>query len=165
MHFSLRQFFTKCSILMMSPWAYAQTAQEPIEVRVCPVPQFAQLGSKVIIDDPDVIPILSKRSSIEKDQFAIFEGGVTLINKDKKISAQLLEINRNTAVVNAQGDIHFQNNGINIFADTLNINEQQRTTSLTNTSYQFTGVLDADTMSGTYTFNGTPDKTWTATKY
>ncbi|CAM1347001.1 hypothetical protein [Tenacibaculum insulae] len=35
----------------------------------------------------------------------------------------------------------------------------------TNTSYQFTGVLDADTMSGTYTFNGTPDKTWTATKY
>ncbi|WP_286263240.1 LPS-assembly protein LptD [Thalassotalea atypica] len=141
MHFSLRHLFTKCTILMMSPWAYAQSAQAPMEVRVCPVPQFAQLGSKVIIDDPDVIQILSKRSSIEKDQFAIFEGGVTLINKDKKISAQKLEINRNTAVLNAQGNIHFQNDAIDIFAQQLKASESSQSTTLSGTDYHLKGSL------------------------
>lgn len=38
-------------------------------------------------------------------------------------------------------------------------------TDATNTSYQFTGTLSTNTMSGTYTFGTSPDKTWTATKY
>ncbi len=37
--------------------------------------------------------------------------------------------------------------------------------SSTNTSYQFTGTLLNNTMSGTYTFGTDPDKTWNATKY
>jgi len=37
--------------------------------------------------------------------------------------------------------------------------------SLTSTSYQFTGTLLNNTMSGTYTFGTDPDKTWNATKY
>jgi len=34
-----------------------------------------------------------------------------------------------------------------------------------NTTYQFTGTLLNNTMSGTYTFGTDPDKTWNATKY
>jgi len=37
--------------------------------------------------------------------------------------------------------------------------------SSTNPSYQFTGTLLNNTMSGTYTFGTDPDKTWNATKY
>ena len=37
--------------------------------------------------------------------------------------------------------------------------------SSTSTSYQFTGTLLNNTMSGTYTFGTDPDKTWNATKY
>lgn len=34
-----------------------------------------------------------------------------------------------------------------------------------NTEYQFTGTLLNNTMSGTYTFGTSPDRTWSATKY
>jgi hypothetical protein len=37
--------------------------------------------------------------------------------------------------------------------------------SSTNTSYQFTGTLSNNTMSGTFTFGTDPDKTWSAVKY
>lgn len=92
-----------------------------------------------------------------------------------------LLIHDNTPTGSWNADVTFNDDGTTIYDEpsepgtyltngTWSLNGNELTYDLdssetTNTSYQFTGTLNADTMSGTYTFNGSPDKTWTATKY
>ena len=87
----------------------------------------------------DSFTILSSTSNIKKGEYATFTGGVTLLNQDRSIVADELSVNRSTSSVNANGDIHFQNKGIDIFAETLNINQLKKSTALTSTSYQLNG--------------------------
>jgi len=133
MLFSRHHLLQKCCLVVFSPFVMAQQSQDL--AHQCPVPEFAQLGTNITIDDPDVIHILSQRTSIEKDQVAIFEGGITLVNKDQKVAAQTLEFNRETAVMDAQGDIHFQDKSLDIFADRLFATQADNSTSLTSATY------------------------------
>lgn len=139
MRFSL----TKVSFACLFFFSFGSNAQNTDTTKIalsqCPIPSFADIAKETGKEANENFTILSSSSSIKKGEFAQFDGGVTLLNKDRTIVADELAVNRNDATVIANGDIHFQNNGINIFADTLNINEQQRTTSLTNTSYQLNG--------------------------
>ncbi|AWB56678.1 LPS assembly protein LptD [Colwellia sp. Arc7-D] len=105
----------------------------------CPIPFYANLAEETGKQANDSFTILSSTSNIKKGEYATFTGGVTLLNQDKSIVADELSVNRNTSTVNANGDIHFQNKGIDIFADTLNINQLKKSTALTSTSYQLNG--------------------------
>ena len=102
----------------------------------CPIPQVAPITGDGIDLDDDAIKILSNHTAIEKDQFARFSGGVTLIKKDKKITADELAFNRLSNEINAAGKIHFQSPGVNVFAENLNASEGEGSTSLSNSSYQ-----------------------------
>jgi LPS-assembly protein len=123
--------------------AYGSNAQNTEtnnpDVTQCPIPSYTQIANESDKPANEDFTILSSTSSIKKGEYAKFTGGVTLLNKEKSIVADELAVNRENATVIASGDIHFQNKGIDIFADTLNINEQQRTTVLTDTEYQLNG--------------------------
>ena len=112
----------------------------------CPVPVYPPIysegftpGSEPEISK-DALKILSKKTSIEKDQFAKFTGGVTLIGNQQTIFADSIEINRQNSLINAQGNIHFQNTNIDIFADQLIASETSNSTRLTNSHYQLKGI-------------------------
>lgn len=105
----------------------------------CPIPSYANIANETGKQPNENFIILSSTSSIKKGEYATFTGGVTLLNQDKSVVADQLSVNRTTSTVDANGDIHFQNKGIDIFADSLNINQRQQTTSLTATSYQLNG--------------------------
>lgn len=136
MHFHRKTTFFYCCILFSSN-SSAQAIEEQINPTVsCPIPQYSQLMTAKEVEDENAFTIISKSSSIEKNQIALFGGGVTLINKAQTIKANKIEINRKNSTINAQGDIHFQNSGINIFADQLSASESSRATTLSNASYQ-----------------------------
>ena len=105
----------------------------------CPIPFYANIADTTGKQSNDSFTILSSTSNIKKGEYATFTGGVTLLNQDRSIVADELSVNRSTSSVNANGDIHFQNKGIDIFAETLNINQLKKSTALTSTSYQLNG--------------------------
>jgi LPS-assembly protein len=105
----------------------------------CPIPFYANIADSTGKQPNDTFTILSSTSNIKKGAYATFTGGVTLLNQDRSIVADELSVNRSTSSVNANGDIHFQNKGIDIFAETLNINQLKKSTALTSTSYQLNG--------------------------
>jgi LPS-assembly protein len=136
MRFSLN----KISLVFLLPCTFTSNAQNTEintnSVSLCPIPTYDNIADKTGKSANDNFTILSSTSSIKKGEYANFTGGVTLLNQDKSVVANELSVNRTNSTVNANGDIHFQNKGIDIFADSLNINQLQKTTSLTATSYQ-----------------------------
>ena len=136
MRFSLN----KISLVFLLPCTFTSNAKNTEintnNASLCPIPNYANIADKNGRAPNNNFIILSSTSSIKKGEYATFTGGVTLLNQDKSVVADELSINRTTSTVNADGDIHFQNKGIDIFADSLNINQLQKTTSLTATSYQ-----------------------------
>ncbi|MGL1955869.1 MAG: LPS assembly protein LptD [Colwellia sp.] len=105
----------------------------------CPIPTF----TKIAVNEPavtdDSIKIISKYSTIERDQIANFSGGVTLIDKAQKIISDKLAFDRLSMQINAQGNINYQNQAINIFASELNANHSSQSTTMTDASYQLYG--------------------------
>jgi len=136
MRFSLN----KISLVFLLPCTFTSNAQNTEintnSVSLCPIPTYDNIADKTGKSANENFTILSSTSSIKKGEYANFTGGVTLLNQDKSVVANELSVNRTNSTVNANGDIHFQNKGIDIFADSLNINQLQKTTSLTATSYQ-----------------------------
>ena len=133
----------KISFLCLISFTFGSKAQN-IEINTnitsqCPIPFYANIANETGKQADESFTILSSTSSIKKGKFAKFTGGVTLLNQDKSIVADELSVNRSTSSVDANGDIHFQNKGIDIFAESLIINQQQKSTSLTSTSYQLNG--------------------------
>ena len=130
----------KISLVFLLPCTFTSNAKNTEintnNASLCPIPNYANIADKNGRAPNNNFIILSSTSSIKKGEYATFTGGVTLLNQDKSVVADELSINRTTSTVNADGDIHFQNKGIDIFADSLNINQLQKTTSLTATSYQ-----------------------------
>jgi len=105
----------------------------------CAMPTF----TPIVINAPkitdDSIRITSKYSSIEKDQLANFSGGVTLIDKSQTIKADQLAFDRLLMTFNAQGNIHYQSQSIDILASELNANKKDKKSSMLNASYQLYG--------------------------
>lgn len=99
--------------------------------------------SPIVINAPkvtdDSIRITSKYSSIEKDQVAHFSGGVTLIDKSQIVKADQLAFDRLLMTFNAQGNIHYQSQSIDIFASELNANKKDKKSSMVNAAYQLYG--------------------------
>ncbi len=139
MRFSLNKVSFACLFF----FSYGSNAQSSntnnLDISQCPIPSYAKISHPSDKASSENFTILSSTSSIKKDEFAKFSGGVTLLNEEKSIVANTLSVNRNDATVTANGDIHFQNKGIDVFADSLSINEKQKTTQLTATAYQLNG--------------------------
>jgi len=106
----------------------------------CSVPIYPHLSDEPVAENPKAITILAENSAINKDKTAKFVGNVMLLKDQQVILANEVELNRETSTLDAQGDIHFQNSGVDIFAEKLNISEALGTTTLTNTQYQLAGM-------------------------
>ena len=102
----------------------------------CPVPTFKQITETESDIELNAINIFSKSNNIAKGKFANFSGGVTLIKNEHSIKANEVQVNRETSTISAQGDIHFQNQGVDVFASQLNANESEKTTVLSDSYYQ-----------------------------
>ena len=102
----------------------------------CPIPSFAQLSEFNDDVSDNTILITSTKTQIIKNELAKFSGGVTLHSVNETITADEIELNRQDLLVNAQGNIHFQNKGIDIFASQLNASKNTSATTLSDTSYQ-----------------------------
>lgn len=113
------------------------TAAAPIPVvKSCPIPQYATIeGANLDVDDNDIV-INSTTVNMRQDKFAEFNGNVTLVKSDQRIKAQRLNFDREQSTITAEGDIHFQSDSINVFADRLSASEQAAQTELINSSYQ-----------------------------
>jgi len=131
-------FFSNYSLSAVEPnkSATITTQVQTTQIQQCPIPTYNKIGVDFpkVIDDS--IRIDAKSSSIFKDQQANFTGDVTLVNKDHTILADELAFNRQTLALFAQGNIQYQNSGINIFADKLDISDASQKTTLKGASYQ-----------------------------
>lgn len=136
MRFPLNFTLFACAFFPVG-FSYADTPQVDHELLIqCPIPSYLPITSPNGKVADENFTIVSGTSSIKKGELATFRGGVTLLNEDRAIVSDELIVNRKNSTVDANGDIHFQNKGIDIFANSLNINEKKQTTLLTNTSYQ-----------------------------
>lgn len=116
-----------------------QEKNETTQIASCPIPSFPNISATNSTYNFDALNILSKSSIIEKNQFAKFSGGVTLFRKDHTVLADDIEINRLTSLINAQGNIHFQNQGVDILASQLKASKELNATVLSDSSYQLAG--------------------------
>lgn len=129
-------FFVAFSMPALAETNTKSTKQDQFQ---CTIPTF----SPMVIDAPkitdDSISITSTYSSIEKDQMANFSGGVTLIDKSQIIKADQLAFDRLLMTFNAQGNIHYQNQNIDILASELNANKKDKKSTMLNAAYQLYG--------------------------
>ena len=102
----------------------------------CPIPSYTKLATRNMIENENSITITSQQTQIEKNQYAKFTGGVTLYTPTETIIADQIELNRQDLLFNAQGNIHFQNDGVDVFASQLNASKASGGTTLSDTSYQ-----------------------------
>jgi len=129
------------SYLSVTNYSYAQEGGDKSRYMAqCPVPIYSQLSEEPAHKNPKVITILANNSAINKDKVAKFVGNVMLRMDQEVILANEVQYDREASSLDAEGDIHFQNSGVDIFADKLNINETLGTTTLTNTEYQLAGI-------------------------
>lgn len=103
----------------------------------CYIPEFSPIAKNNSSFDDETLSIISNNSYIEKNQIAKFIGDVTLSSQQQSIVAESLEFNRATSSFIASGNIQYQSEGINVFADELSSNDNKKTTQLSNSSYQF----------------------------
>ncbi|NMP30309.1 LPS assembly protein LptD [Thalassotalea sp. M1531] len=126
-------------LLIPSYSLIAQQQDTQTEQLICPLPEFKTISTNSSLLDKGTIQILSNFTSIEKDQQAIFKGGVTLIKDNQQITADEVAFNRLNAELRASGEIHFQREGVNVFANELSASESSNATSLSGASYFLAG--------------------------
>lgn len=122
------------SIFVVNSSAVAE--DEIVFTEQCPIIQYDKIVLPDVVTDNQSLTIISNHTAIEKNQFAKFTGGVTLLTPTDTIKANQIELNRQDLMVNAEGDIHFQNEGINVFASKLNASKALGGTTLNDTTYQ-----------------------------
>ncbi|MGJ8690932.1 MAG: LPS assembly protein LptD [Thalassotalea sp.] len=104
---------------------------------VCPIQQINKISPPAaLLLAGKGMAISSQKTFLEKNQIARFSGNVTMASKNQSIQADFLEFNRKTTSMTAKGEIQFQTNSINVFANYLSSNKQSNSTSLNNASYQ-----------------------------
>jgi len=114
-----------------------QTAEQP--QLQCIIPSYTPIVTKVPKVTDDSIRITSKYSSIEKDRVANFNGDVILIDKSQIIKADQLSFDRLLMTFNAQGNIHYQSQSINILASELNASNKAKKSTMLDAAYQLYG--------------------------
>ena len=125
----------------MAKYSFAQQVPNILEdTAQCPIPTFPKLVESTSTENSKAITILADNSGIKQNKVAKFTGNVKLMKDQQTILANEIELNRDNATVDATGDIHFQNKGIDIFAEHLNISSALNTTTLKNTRYQLVGL-------------------------
>jgi LPS-assembly protein len=136
-----RYFILIISCLSMAKYSFSQEYTQTLaDVTQCSIPTHPQLTEPQSLEKSKTITILADSSGIHKNKVAKFTGNVVLLNNQQTILANEIELNREASTVSATGNIHFQNQGIDIFADQLNISDSLTATTLTNTNYQLVGV-------------------------
>jgi len=105
----------------------------------CPINTFTGIASDIPDVANDNIHIYSQYASIERDQIALFNGGVTLVDKGQRILADQLAFDRLKMQIDAIGNIHYQSQSIDIFAKSLNASKTTNSTTMTGASYQLDG--------------------------
>ena len=135
---------SSCSALLAMvlslPTFAVTTEQEDTQPQAqCAIPTFVPIVTNAIQVADDSIRITSKYSSIEKDQVANFRGDVTLIDKSQTITADQLAFDRLLMTFNAEGNIHYQNQSIDILASELSASKNDKSSVMLNTSYQLYG--------------------------
>lgn len=136
-----RYFILIISCLSIAKYSFAQQVTSIAEdMTQCPIPTYPQLTNGKTVENSKAITILADNSGIKKNKVAKFTGNVMLMKDQQTILANEIELNRQASTVDAIGNIHFQNKGIDIFAEHLNINESLNATTLTGTTYQLAGV-------------------------
>ncbi len=127
---SLTQPFVLVQPLTTEPVnAFADTEQ-------CVLTAYEKITHNFTAITDQSIRIEANSSSIKENQLALFNGEVMLVNKDHTILADQLAFNRETLALLAQGNIHYQNQGIDIFAAHLNVSQSSQKTTLAETAYQ-----------------------------
>ncbi|GHE92094.1 LPS-assembly protein LptD [Thalassotalea profundi] len=133
-----RRTFSLFALLYLSQSSAQENSSVP-DIRSCPIPVYAPIDNRASDAKDNAVTIFSQNSNIIKNQQASFSGGVTLMNNNHAINANELTINRQTESISALGDIHFQNQGINVFASKLMASEQTQETQLLDSAYQLNG--------------------------
>jgi len=129
------------SYLSITNYCYAQDNSDALsDMAQCPVPKYPQLSVEALADNSKSITILAENSEINKDKIAKFAGNVMLLRDQQVILANEVELNRETSTVNARGNIHFQNSGVDIFAEQLMLSDSLNATTLIDTKYQLVGM-------------------------
>ena len=117
--------------------SYSQETTIPgIGEQQCLITAYDKITHNFAKITDDSIRVEAKFSSIKRNQLAKFNGNVVLVNKDHTILADELAFNRETYSLLAEGNIQYQNDGINIFADNIDVSQSSQQTTLSNTSYQ-----------------------------
>lgn len=141
-----RQFFSFTSFLAYLSSVFCcvvfaeQTEQVANQPQLqCPMPTYISIVEDGVKITDDSIRITSKYSSIEKDQLANFSGGVVLVDKSQTVIADNLAFDRLLMTFNAQGNIHYQNQAIDIHASELSASKKDKTSTMLDTAYQLYG--------------------------
>jgi LPS-assembly protein len=129
-------FSALLAMVLSSPTFAADTKQKITQPLTCVIPTYVPIITNTLPITDDSIRITSQYSSIEKDQVASFSGDVTLVDKSQIITANQLTFDRLLMQFNAQGNIHYQNQSIDIIADELNASKKDESSTMLNTSYQ-----------------------------
>ena len=134
-----RRTLSLFALFYLSPSAAQETSLPMSNQASCPIPTYATIDTRQPSDKDDAITIFSQHSTTTKNQYASFFGGVTLMNDSHAITAEQLDINQQTSTISANGNIHFQNQGVNVFASTLFASETEQETQLLDSAYQLNG--------------------------
>jgi LPS-assembly protein len=141
--FFFRKFFSCSALLTIAlsfPTLAVTTKQKAAQPQLqCVIPTFAPIATNAVQITDDSIRITSMYSSIEKDVIADFSGDVMLIDQSQTIMADQLTFDRLLMKFNAQGNIRYQNQNIDILANELNASKNDKTSVMLDTSYQLYG--------------------------
>jgi LPS-assembly protein len=111
------------------------SAQNESQILQCPLIEIPKIAAENQSTQKHEITIYSKNTSVLKNKFANFTGGVTLVSNNQRIAADSLKFNRENSAINAKGSIHFQNNSVDVFADSLSTGNSETATLMQNTAY------------------------------
>ena len=147
MHFLRQLYFLSAlfGMVLSIPTLAGTTAQAgsdditELSALQCAIPTYSPMitNAPKIIDDN--IHITSNYSLIEKDQMASFSGGVTLVDKNQIIKADQLNFDRLLMEFNAQGNIHYRNQHIDVNASELYASKKEHNSTMLGAAYQLYG--------------------------
>ncbi len=139
MHFSFK--YILCYLLLSaSALAGELTNNLPLSYEelaiTCPLKTQQKITIPQAVTTDDAITIISQSSQIDRNEIATFSGNVIMVNKQQRLKAEYLEFNRIKESFNAQGNIHFQSDNIDVLAQSVNANNDKKATILHDSSYQ-----------------------------
>lgn len=128
-----------CVVFSVFSSATETHSDSAVLTQQCAIPVFSPMISNAPQITDDSINITSKYASIEKDQVANFNGGVILLDKSQTIKADQLAFDRSLMTFNAQGNIRYQNQSIDILASELYASKKDKKSTMLDAAYQLYG--------------------------